>query len=130
MKNVVMEPALKATKIFTEYFEQGELLEETDSPKRKHLAEYRDGFLVDARRLLKGEEDVLRLGVVLQLFKSKSSGIGAFVQNGGFGTFAGNSGSDSCGDLGILIIKSDGLNQFEQVYFAVVEIDILAAASA
>ena len=60
MKNVVMEPALKATKIFTEYFEQGELLEETDSPKRKHLAEYRDGFLVDARRLLKGEEDVLR----------------------------------------------------------------------
>ena len=60
MKNVVMEPALKATKIFTEYFEQGELLEETENQKRKHLAEYRDGFLVDARRLLKGEEDVLR----------------------------------------------------------------------
>ncbi len=60
MKNVVMEPALKSTKIFTEYFEQSELLEETNSPKRKHLAEYRDGFLVDARRLLKGEEDTLR----------------------------------------------------------------------
>lgn len=60
MKNVVMEPALKSTKIFTEYFEQSELLEETSSPKRKHLAEYRDGFLVDARRLLKGDEDTLR----------------------------------------------------------------------
>ena len=60
MKNLVMEPALKTTKIFTEYFEQSELLEETNHPKRKHLAEYRDGFLVDARRLLKGEEDALR----------------------------------------------------------------------
>ena len=60
MRNLVMEPALKSTKIFTEYFEERELLEETNSPKRKHLAEYRDGFLVDARRLLKGEEDVLR----------------------------------------------------------------------
>jgi len=60
MKNLVMEPALKSTKIFTEYFEQPELLEEINSPKRKHLAEYRDGFLVDARRLLKGEEDALR----------------------------------------------------------------------
>ena len=60
MKNLVMEPALKSTKLFTEYFEQSELLEETNSSKRKHLAEYRDGFLVDARRLLKGDEDVLR----------------------------------------------------------------------
>lgn len=60
MKNVVMEPALKSTKIFTEYFEQSELLDETKTPKRKHLAEYREGFLVDARRLLKGDEDALR----------------------------------------------------------------------
>lgn len=60
MKNIVMEPALKATKIFTEYFEPSDLLEETRKPERKHLAEYHDGFLIDARRLLKGEEDVLR----------------------------------------------------------------------
>lgn len=60
MKNIVMEPALKTTKIFTEYFEASDLLEETRSPKRKHLAEYHDGFLIDARRLLKGDEDVLR----------------------------------------------------------------------
>lgn len=60
VKSIVMEPALKATKIFTEYFEASELLEETRNPKRKHLAEYHDGFLIDARRLLKGDEDVLR----------------------------------------------------------------------
>jgi glycogen operon protein len=60
MKNLVMEPALKSTKIFTEYFEEPELLEETKNPKRKHLAQYNEGFLVDARRLLKGEEDALR----------------------------------------------------------------------
>lgn len=60
MKNIVMEPSLKSTKIFTEYFEQSELLEETRNPKRKHLAEYHDGFLIDARRLLKGDEDTLR----------------------------------------------------------------------
>lgn len=61
MKNIVMEPSLKSTKIFTEYFEQSELLEETRNPKRKHLAEYHDGFLIDARRLLKGDEDTLRV---------------------------------------------------------------------
>ena len=60
MRSLVMEPALKSTKIFTEYFEESELLEETNSPKRKHLAQYNEGFLVDARRLLKGEEDALR----------------------------------------------------------------------
>lgn len=60
MKLLVMEPALKTTKIFTEYFEQGELLDETRDVKRKHLAEYHDGFLIDARRLLKGDEDTLR----------------------------------------------------------------------
>lgn len=60
MKNLVMEPALKTTKIFTEYFDQTELAEEPKNSKRKHLAEYRDGFLVDARRLLKGDEDCLR----------------------------------------------------------------------
>ncbi len=60
MKNLVMEPSLKTTKIFTEYFEHSELLEEPKNFKRKHLAEYQEGFLIDARRLLKGDEDALR----------------------------------------------------------------------
>lgn len=60
LKNIVMEPSLKSTKIFTEYFEPSELIDESRDVKRKHLAEYHDGFLVDARRLLKGDEDVLR----------------------------------------------------------------------
>ncbi|MEE1016031.1 MAG: alpha-amylase [Lachnospiraceae bacterium] len=60
MRNIVMEPALKTTKIFTEYFDQSELSDEPKNSKRKHLAEYSEGFLVDARRLLKGDEDTLR----------------------------------------------------------------------
>lgn len=60
MKNLVMEPSLKTTKIFTEYFELSELAEEPKVAKKKHLAEYQESFLVDARRLLKGDEDVLR----------------------------------------------------------------------
>lgn len=60
MKSIVMDPALKTTKIFTEYFEQKELLGEKCDPQKKHLAEYHDGFMIDARRLLKGEEDTLR----------------------------------------------------------------------
>lgn len=60
MKNLVMEPALKTTKIFTEYFEPFELADvQKDLPKR-HLAQYQESFLVDCRRLLKGDEDVLR----------------------------------------------------------------------
>ncbi len=60
MKNLVMEPALKSTKIFTEYFEQSELADEPKNSKRKHLVEYQEGFMIDARRLLKGDEDALR----------------------------------------------------------------------
>ncbi len=60
MKNLVMDPSLKSTKIFTEYFEASELADEQKNPKRKHLAEYQDSFLVDPRRLLKGDEDALR----------------------------------------------------------------------
>lgn len=60
MKAILMDPVLKTTKIFSEYFEPAELVDETRNPKRKHLAEYHDGFLIDARRLLKGDEDMLR----------------------------------------------------------------------
>lgn len=59
MKNLVMEPALKTTKLFTEYFEPSELSGEAKLPEKRHLAEYQEGFLVDARRLLKGDEDML-----------------------------------------------------------------------
>lgn len=60
MRTIVMEPSLKQTKIFTEFFESSDLLDETRDLQRKHLAEYHDGFLIDARRLLKGDEDVLK----------------------------------------------------------------------
>ncbi len=60
MKNLVMEPSLKTTKIFTEYFDQSELVDESKDVNRKHLAEYQESFLIDARRLLKGDEDTLR----------------------------------------------------------------------
>ncbi len=60
MKNIIMDPALHRTKIFTEYFDPAELSEEPKNPLKKHLAEYHDGFLIDARRLLKGDEDALR----------------------------------------------------------------------
>lgn len=60
LKTLVMDPALRSTKIFTEYFDPRELSAETKDPKKKHLAEYHDGFLIDARRLLKGEENALK----------------------------------------------------------------------
>lgn len=60
MKALVMDPELKSVKIFTEYFEESELFEETKEAKRRHLAEYHDGFLIDARHLLKADEDSLR----------------------------------------------------------------------
>lgn len=60
MKTLVMEPALKRTKIFTEYFEPSELVGEPGASGERHLAEYHGDFLMDARRLLKGDEDVLR----------------------------------------------------------------------
>lgn len=47
------DPYLSRTKLFATAWDGGVL------GKRKHLAEYNDGFLVDMRRLLKGDEDQL-----------------------------------------------------------------------
>lgn len=60
MKALIKDPVLKSVKIFTEYFESSELLDETRNPKRRHLAEYHDGFMIDARHLLRGDEASLR----------------------------------------------------------------------
>lgn len=60
MKTLITDPELKNIKIFTEYFEASELLDETKEAKHRHLAEYHDGFLIDARHFLRGDEGSLR----------------------------------------------------------------------
>jgi isoamylase len=52
-------PRLSHTKIMTEDFELRKIYNESKQPKFKNLAEYNDGFLVDIRRFLKGDEDQL-----------------------------------------------------------------------
>lgn len=60
MKLLTTDPVLKNTKIYTEYYEKRELCEELQDPNARHLAEYHDGFLIQGRRFLKGDEEVLR----------------------------------------------------------------------
>lgn len=52
-------PRLSNTKIMTESFEIDKVYQEEHYPKYKNLAEYNDGFQNDARRFLKGDEDML-----------------------------------------------------------------------
>lgn len=52
-------PRLSHTKIMTEGFDLRRIYKEDKQPKYKNLAEYNDGFLIDARRFLKGDEDQL-----------------------------------------------------------------------
>lgn len=50
------DPWLSRTKLFASFWEEGGS-EKGKQEKSRHLAEYNDGFLVDMRRLLKGDED-------------------------------------------------------------------------
>ncbi len=52
-------PQLSRIKIMTEGFNLGRLYRDNKVPCFKNLAEYSDGFLVDIRRFLKGDEDQL-----------------------------------------------------------------------
>lgn len=51
LKLIGQDPYLSRTKLFATSWEG------VDKGKMRHLAEYNDGFLVDMRRLLKGDED-------------------------------------------------------------------------
>lgn len=56
---LAQEPLLSHTRILTESFRLDEIYEERYVPKFRNLAEYNDGFLMDARRFLKGDEGQL-----------------------------------------------------------------------
>lgn len=53
------DPLLSRTKIMAVYFPTEELYREVPFPEYENLAECNDGFLVDIRRFLKGDEDQL-----------------------------------------------------------------------
>lgn len=53
------DPLLSHTKIFSEGFVLDEIYEDKAAPVFRNLAEYNDGFMIDARRFLKGDEGQL-----------------------------------------------------------------------
>lgn len=56
---LAQEPLLAHTKLLTEGFSLDEIYEEKVLPAFRNLAEYNDGFMLDARRFLKGDEGQL-----------------------------------------------------------------------
>lgn len=52
-------PLLSHTKLYSEGFALDEIYEEKKAPAFRNLAEYNDGFMLDARRFLKGDEGQL-----------------------------------------------------------------------
>lgn len=56
---LAQDPLLSHTKIMTESFRLDEIYEERRIPHFRNLAEYNDGFMLDARRFLKGDEGQL-----------------------------------------------------------------------
>ena len=59
MEALAQDPLLSHTKIFSEGFALDEIYEEKAVPAFRNLAEYNDGFMLDARRFLKGDEGQL-----------------------------------------------------------------------
>lgn len=53
---LAQEPLFSHMKIMTESFQISEIYGERHAPAYKNLAEYNDGFMMDARRFLKGDE--------------------------------------------------------------------------
>ena len=56
---LAQDPLLSHTKIMTESFRLDEIYEERRIPNFRNLAEYNDGFMLDVRRFLKGDEGQL-----------------------------------------------------------------------
>ncbi len=56
---LAQDPLLSHTKILSECFALDEIYEEKAVPAFRNLAEYNDGFMLDARRFLKGDEGQL-----------------------------------------------------------------------
>lgn len=56
---LAQDPLLSHTKIFSEGFALDEIYEDKTVPAFRNLAEYNDGFMLDARRFLKGDEGQL-----------------------------------------------------------------------
>lgn len=56
---IATSPRLTHVKIMSDGFSLERIYEEDTVPKFKNLAEYNDGFLIDARRFLKGDEEQL-----------------------------------------------------------------------
>lgn len=54
---IAEDPLLASTKLFANWWGEGSFRKE--EKERKHLAEFHDGFMVDARRFLKGDEEQL-----------------------------------------------------------------------
>ena len=56
---LAQDPLLSHTKIMSEGFQLEEIYEERHIPNFRNLAEYNDGFMLDVRRFLKGDEGQL-----------------------------------------------------------------------
>lgn len=56
---VATDPILCTTKLFTTYWNVGEIFGQ-DGVQAKYLGEYNDGFMIDIRRFLKGDEGMVQ----------------------------------------------------------------------
>lgn len=57
---IATEPIFANTKIMCDDFDLDEIYDYTEVPRYKNLAYYREDFMRDARRFLKGDEDMLK----------------------------------------------------------------------
>lgn len=68
------DPWLSETKLFAAFWEE-------ETPGRRHLAEYNDGFLIDMRRLLKGDEDQMNSLIFRNRRNPKGYGVINYMAN-------------------------------------------------
>ena len=75
------EPLLANTKIMCEDFYLHEIYQTTEAPAQKTLAYYRDAFMFDMRKYLKGDQDMLKSFQYHMRNFNKSCGIINYITN-------------------------------------------------
>lgn len=78
---VAANPFLGRTKLIANYFPTEQIYPDGRDGRMRNLAECHDGFKVDIRRLLKGDEDVLAAFVHRTKYNPADSGVINFVTN-------------------------------------------------
>lgn len=81
LQGIATEPLLTDTKLFYYHFPYEQIYEESEIPKYRNLASYKDDYMYAVRRFLKGDDNMLGTFLELQRKNPNKHGIINYITN-------------------------------------------------